>query len=207
MAGAPLRGLPSVAEAARALNAGLLRVATALDAAPHSAHFQRPVSTVAVPDYRSFVRAEDEVCLARVQARARDCDYPSVAAFRADITGIFHNAVAYNSPGCGAHAYEPVIHWARALVVAVEAELQRHREPLAQAEAQLQVGEGGTTSWAGWCIPSHPPPLARWNTHTFYLLGHAVPSTPCVCVRAQTLRAGWGHAPPPHSSSTRLGLL
>lgn len=100
-----------------ALSRMLLRIMEALETChSHFRFFYRPISTAQLPDYDQYVPKEQAVCFRMIQQKAQQCTYTCVDEFLADVMAIYSNACAYNSPGAGDHAYEPVIHWAHELM-------------------------------------------------------------------------------------------
>ena len=59
-----------------------------------------------VPDYRTYVKEDKEMCLLDIVQKTQDRIYSSVTEFRADVRQILHNSRAYNSKGCGQHRSE-----------------------------------------------------------------------------------------------------
>lgn len=95
----------------------LLRITDTLHAChSHFNFFLRPISTVQLPDYGRFVRKDQSMDFGIILDRVNADKYESLEEFRADVAGIHANACAYNSPGAGELAYEPVIHWAEELL-------------------------------------------------------------------------------------------
>ena len=59
-----------------------------------------------VPDYNDFVKEADEMWLDKISRKINGLKYRSAEEFRQDIICLKTNAVAYNTPGNGAHGVE-----------------------------------------------------------------------------------------------------
>uniref|UniRef100_A0A7R9Z2M6 Bromo domain-containing protein n=1 Tax=Chlamydomonas euryale TaxID=1486919 RepID=A0A7R9Z2M6_9CHLO len=134
-------GVRSKGEARVRLNV-LLRDAAAATAATceHADMFASVVPVDLVTDYHDFVEPDAATaCLEQIHSRTRACYYTSVADFRRDYEQLVANALAYNSPGHGRHAYRPIIDWSQDLLDTIVAELGARRAELGVAERALKM--------------------------------------------------------------------
>ncbi|KAK9809275.1 hypothetical protein WJX73_000079 [Symbiochloris irregularis] len=155
LSGRPSKGVSKAAApmtARRSLNSQVLApiVATIKRVAPKKTlePFRSPVNKKLAPDYNDFIRAEDEMDLAKIDRKIKGSRYSSGAELRADFQRIFMNAQYYNTPGRGRYGGPDIPGMSQQLVAACDRELQAQAVRVADAEARLQAEEPeGQDQW------------------------------------------------------------